>query len=54
MPFTLNLNNATSIRGIGGIDSINDNIYDITGRKIESINSASKGIYIINGKKVRK
>ncbi len=53
-PFTLNLNNATSIRGIGGIDSINDNIYDITGRKIESINSASKGIYIINGKKVRK
>ena len=49
VPLTDDDPNPTSMKGIKHSDNLNDEYYDLTGRKV---NNPKKGLYIKNGKKV--
>jgi hypothetical protein len=42
---------ATGVNGVIGVNSVNDNCFDLNGRKLQGM-PTQKGVYILNGKKV--
>ena len=53
-PYIIDLGAATGIVELYADDSNVDNIYDLSGRKVNKANSLKKGVYIINGQKTIK